>query len=45
MKILQVKIRVLADWNNRRGYKAEPGSQLTSALNRNKLKVNEKTEA
>ena len=32
MKILKVKIRILAVWNDR-GL-AEPGSHLTSALNR-----------
>ena len=36
MKILKVNIRVLAARNNHRPGLAEPGSQLTRALNRNK---------
>ena len=44
LKILKVKIRVLAAWNNHRGL-AEPGSQLISALDRNRTQVGKKTEA
>ena len=49
MKILKVKIRVLAAWNNH-GQElamglAEPGSKLTSALKRIELRVSKKTEA
>ena len=45
MKIIKVKVRVLAAWNNYRGCLAEWGSQLTSALKWNKIQAHKKTEA
>ena len=39
MKILKVKVRVLAAWNIKPWGLVKPGSQLTSALNKIKLQV------